>query len=100
MPNKICRPPKPAARSELPQAAGANKATAPMPMKQIPITGTTFTEAAPPHSTPVPPRGRGEAQREFAAGSGQGRHPPLVRLGGGGSPTQIDHASTASPSQA
>src|SRR6266550_935387 len=54
MPNTMCRPPNPAAMSQLPHAAGPNRAVAPTSMKQIPITGTTRTENAPPVTNPVP----------------------------------------------
>src|SRR5216110_71176 len=54
MPNTMCRPPNPAAMSQLPHAAGPNSAMAPTSMKQIPITGTTRTENAPPVTNPVP----------------------------------------------
>ena len=50
----MCRPPKPAAMSVLPQAGGPNSATAPSSMKQMPMIGTTRTENAPPVTTPVP----------------------------------------------
>ncbi len=37
-----------------PHSIGAKMATAPIVMKQIPMTGTTLTENAPPVTTPVP----------------------------------------------
>src|SRR5881409_3897021 len=39
IPNPTCRPPNPAAMSQLPHAAGPNSAAAPTSMKQSPITG-------------------------------------------------------------
>src|SRR5205809_533319 len=54
MPNTMCRPPNPAAMSQLPHAAGPNSAMAPTSMKQIPITGPTRTENAPPVTNPAP----------------------------------------------
>src|SRR5947208_12766655 len=56
MPNPTCRPPNPAAMSQLPHAAGPNSAAAPTSMKQSPITGTIRTENAPPVTNPVPYR--------------------------------------------
>src|SRR5881409_3897018 len=53
MPNPTCRPPNPAAMSQLPHAAGPNSAAAPTSMKQSPITGTIRTENAPPVTNPV-----------------------------------------------
>src|SRR5262245_3744017 len=40
--------------NQCPHAAGAANATAPRAMKQMPISGTTFTEKAPPVATAVP----------------------------------------------
>src|SRR5437867_5205899 len=40
--------------SQWPHAAGAANVTAPSAMKQMPISGTTFTENAPPVATAVP----------------------------------------------
>src|SRR5256886_2628241 len=53
-PNTMCRPPKPAARHQFPQAGGPSSAAAPTIMKHSPITGTTRTENAPPVTNPVP----------------------------------------------
>src|SRR5207244_6969539 len=53
-PNPTCRPPNPAAMSQLPHAAGPNSAAAPTSMKQSPIKGTIRTENAPPVTNPVP----------------------------------------------
>src|SRR2546430_7655048 len=53
-PNTMCRPPKPAARHQFPQAGGPSSAAAPTIMKHSPITGTTRTENAPPVTNPGP----------------------------------------------
>src|SRR3970040_1642720 len=54
MPKRIWRPPKPAARNAFPHAAGEKSAIAPASMKPRPMTGTIFTENAPPVTMPVP----------------------------------------------
>src|SRR5450631_1956882 len=53
-PNRMCSPPKPAARNQLPHAAGPSTASPPSSMKQTPITGTMGTENAPPVMIPAP----------------------------------------------
>src|SRR2546422_9876061 len=53
-PKTMCSPPKPAAMSQWPHAAGAAKATTPSVMKQTPMSGTMRTENAPPVAAAVP----------------------------------------------
>ena len=50
----MCTPPKPAAKNQLPQAAGPNTANPPRSIKHTPITGTIRTENAPPVIIPAP----------------------------------------------
>src|SRR5882724_9037366 len=55
MPPKItCNPPNATAINQLIVLAGPNSATQPAHIKQIPITGRTFAEKAPPVTTPAP----------------------------------------------
>ena len=53
-PKMMWRAPKPAARNQFPQAAGARTARPPRSMKQRPITGMAGTEKEPPVMMPAP----------------------------------------------